>query len=319
MATGLPTAQGPGAAWPENAALAARLREYAQLLEEQAANPFRVRAYQRAADVVAQLPRPVSEIVRSEGRAGLDALPAIGPRIAAALAELCLTGVWSQLERLRGRSTPETVFRTVLGVGSVLANRLADDLHLCSLEDLEAAAHDGRLAAASGWGPRRLQMVRTVLAERLGRPRLRRARDIAPRPDAATLLDVDRAYREAVAAGRLRKIAPRRFNPAGEAWLPILHTERGEWRFTALFSNTALAHKLGRTRDWVVIYYETDATPEGQCTVVTETQGPQAGRRVVRGREAECGRSAAIVDPDQCRPRGPARPCHGKEAPDGLS
>lgn len=305
MTTGMQAvrrAAGPKAAvWPENAGMAARLREYAHLLEEQVANPFRVRAYQKAADVVARLPRPVSEIVRTEGRAGLDALPAIGPRIAAALAELCLTGTWSQLERLRGRSTPETVFRTLPGIGPMLANRLADELHLSSLEDLEAAAHDGRLAAAAGWGPRRLQMVQTALAERLGRPRLRRARDLAVRPDVAALLDVDRAYREAAAAGLLPKIAPRRFNPAGDAWLPILHTERGEWRFTALFSNTALAHKLGRTRDWVVIYYETDASPEGQCTVVTETQGPRAGRRVVRGRETECGGEES-VDPRQCSP-----------------
>ena len=31
-----------------------------------------------------------------------------------------------------------------------------------------------------------------------------------------------------------------------------------------------------------------DAHAEGQCTVVSETHGPLAGRRVVRGREAEC-------------------------------
>jgi putative hydrolase len=86
----------------------------------------------------------------------------------------------------------------------------------------------------------------------------------------------------------LPKIAPRRFNPSGEAWLPILHTERGEWHFTALFSNTARAHELGRNRDWVVIYFHEDSGPEGQRTVVTETRGPAAGQRVVRGREAEC-------------------------------
>ncbi len=37
-----------------------------------------------------------------------------------------------------------------------------------------------------------------------------------------------------------------------------------------------------------MIYYETDALPEGQCTVVTETRGALAGRRVARGREEEC-------------------------------
>jgi hypothetical protein len=53
------------------------------------------------------------------------------------------------------------------------------------------------------------------------------------------LLDVDREYREKAAAGTLRLIAPRRFNPTGEAWLPVLHTRRGQRRYTALFSNTA--------------------------------------------------------------------------------
>jgi hypothetical protein len=70
---------------------------------------------------------------------------------------------------------------------------------------------------------------------------------------------------------------------------------------TALFSNTARAHALGRTHDWVVLFYERNGD-EGQCTVVTETRGPLAGRRVVRGRESECaqrgvGRAAAGAAP----------------------
>jgi putative hydrolase len=58
--------------------------------------------------------------------------------------------------------------------------------------------------------------------------------------------------------------------------------------FTALYSNTALAHRRGKTRDWVVIFYERPGL-EAQCTVVTETRGGSLrGRRVIRGREAEC-------------------------------
>lgn len=107
------------------------------------------------------------------------------------------------------------------------------------------------------------------------------------------LLDVDREYREAAAADRLPKIAPRRFNPNGEAWLPVLHTQRGDWHFTALYSNTARAHELGRTRDWVVIYAADRDHAERPYTVVTVTAGPMAGRRVVRGRESECREVAA--------------------------
>ncbi len=55
----------------------------------------------------------------------------------------------------------------------------------------------------------------------------------------------------------------------------------------ALFSNTALAHRLERTRDWVVIFFE-KGDVRGQRTVVTEPRGDLAGRRVVRGRENEC-------------------------------
>ena len=67
----------------------------------------------------------------------------------------------------------------------------------------------------------------------------------------------------------------------------MLHTERGDWSFHVLFSNTGLAHRLGRTRDWVVIFFERDGD-EDQVTVVTETRGELAGKRVVRGRELEC-------------------------------
>ncbi len=102
-------------------------------------------------------------------------------------------------------------------------------------------------------------------------------------PSIAMLLDVDREYRERAAAGTLPTIAPRRFNPSGAAWLPVLHTERDGWHFTALYSNTALAHQLHRTHDWVVLYFYDDQHVEGQHTVVTETHGALSGERVVRG------------------------------------
>jgi hypothetical protein len=138
-----------------------------------------------------------------------------------------------------------------------------------------------------GIGPRRAAMLRAALASMLARTRPARQ---SPRtePDVAVLLDVDREYREKAERGSLSLIAPRRFNPGGQAWLPVLHTERGPWHFTALFSNTARAHDLGRTRDWVVMYFHTDSEAEGQRTIVTETHGPLVARRVVRGREAEC-------------------------------
>ena len=109
--------------------------------------------------------------------------------------------------------------------------------------------------------------------------------EIADRDEVATLLDIDREYRECGANGELPVIAPHRFNPSDERWLPILHTTRGDRHYTALFSNTATAHRMHRTHDWVVIYRD-GAGAEQQFTVVTEFKGPLARRRVVRGRES---------------------------------
>ena len=109
-------------------------------------------------------------------------------------------------------------------------------------------------------------------------------------PSVDILLDVDREYRDKAKAGSLPKIAPRRMNPEGKAWLPVLHTRFGPWHFTALFSNTERAHDLHRIYDWVVIYYSDPDDGQGQATVVTERRGALTGERVVRGREPECAR-----------------------------
>jgi hypothetical protein len=171
------------------------------------------------------------------------------------------------------------------------------ELGLTTLEELESAAHDGRLDALPGFGAKRVAAVIDALHRRLGRVGGRFPMSTLP-PPIGELLDVDREYRTSAKAGRLPRIAPRRFNPERRAWLPVLHTSRGPRQYTALFSNTAQAHRLGRTGDWVVIYGDGDRE-EHQATVVTARTGPLRGHRVVRGREAECAES--------CRPRPTVR------------
>ena len=269
----------------ENLQIATQLREAAALLQAQEANPFRVGAYRKAADVIAQYRRPLRVLFDAQGRAGLQAIPGIGSGISSAVAEMLVTGAWSLLARLRGGTEPEALFQTVPGIGPDLARMLHNELHADSLEALETAAHDGRLEALRGIGPRRAAAIRAQLASMLGH-RLRARSEAEERlPDVATLLDVDREYRGRAAAAKLPMIAPKRFNPHGRAWLPVLHTRRGEWHFTALYSNTARAHELGRTTDWVLIYFYDNDQREHHCTVVSETHGPRAGQRVVRGRE----------------------------------
>lgn len=269
-----------------NAQIAARLEEVAGLLADQDANPYRVAAYRRAARTVRDVPRSLADILAERGTAGLDELPGIGASLARAIFQLLTTGKLPMLERLRGESDAQSLFASVLGIGRKTAQRLHEELGIHTLEELEIAAHDGRLARF-GVGAKRLAGIRDALAGRLGRVGRREPVAAAPLPDVAEILDTDRQYRTEAARGALPTIAPRRFNPAHEAWLPVLHTMRGARHYTALFSNTARAHELGRTRDWVILYFD-GGGGERQCTVITAARGPMRGRRIVRGRESEC-------------------------------
>ena len=269
--------------------IADRLEEAAELLEAQAANPFRVRAYRNASETVRELRKDPAQILEEEGLEGLVRLPNIGDGIARAIDEMSHTGSWVQLERMRGDAEPEELFQSIPGIGPDTAGRLHDTLHVDTLEALEIAAHDGRLETVPGIGPRKAASIRASLSAMLAHRRRRGPTDHAE-PDVEMLLGVDKTYRDRAREGSLRRIAPRRFNPRGEAWLPILHTDRDDWSFTALYSNTARAHELGRTQDWVVIYFARPDGREHMRTVVTETHGPLEGKRVVRGREAECRR-----------------------------
>jgi DNA polymerase (family X) len=272
-----------------NLEIAQRLEEVAEFLEEQGANPYRVQAYRNATQTLQRLDQPITELLQHEGTEGLRQLPGIGESLARSIHALATTGRLPMLERLRGESDPVALLASVPGLGRVLATRLYEELGIDTLEELEAAAYDGRLSQSAGFGEKKLQAIRDSLAARLGRVRGQVGWSATGEPSIEELLDVDREYRQKAAAGRLRRIAPRRFNPSGEAWLPVLHTQRAERHYMALFSNTPRAHEMDMTHDWVVLYYD-GGRGERQCTVITGQRGALKGRRIVRGREAECVR-----------------------------
>lgn len=278
---------------PSNRVVARHLEEIADLLEGHGASGFRVRAYRDAARTIDALEEPVVDVLDRAGLPGLIAIPTIGRSIARAIEELAWRGRLARLDRLRGQGSPEELFMTLPGVGAHLASRFHHELGVDTLEALEIAAHDGRLAAMRGVGPRRLQAIRDLLAVQLGRsagartgpPRIAPPAPAAPSVD--LLLRLDDEYREQAAAGVLPTIAPRRANPGRAAWLPVWHVDADGFHFTLLFSSSRLAHDLDKARDWVVVYWDRDGE-EDQATVVTEFRGPLRGRRVVRGREREC-------------------------------
>jgi hypothetical protein len=271
-----------------NRGIAQTLRQIADLLEQQQASRFRVDAYRHAADTIDALQEDLQALFDRQGVSGLMALPGVGRGIARAIYEMIALGRSSRLESLRGSLDPVRLFRTIPGVGEELARRIHHHLQIDTLEALEVAAHDGRLEEVPGVGYRRAEAIRAALDKMLSRRLRRSGLARGDGPSVSVLLAVDAEYRQKAEADILPKITPRRFNPEGKAWLPILHTDRSGWHFTVLYSNTARAHELDRTGDWVVVYYYDNEHHEGQHTVVTETRGPLVGYRVVRGRELDC-------------------------------
>ncbi len=170
--------------------------------------------------------------MRSGDSEQLQKLSGIGDSLARSIREIVVTGGLGFLNRLRGEISYEEVFSLLPGVGEELSRKIVLELGVDSLEDLEQAAWDGRLAEIEGIGESKLQGIRDSLNSMLSRSTSRRrskrlrqsgtvpkksAEHKLARPSVETIIDVDQEYWNKVRKDRLQKITPRRFNPEQEA------------------------------------------------------------------------------------------------------
>jgi len=141
----------------ENAELSAQLSMFSNLIEIKGENPFRVSAFRRAADLVAELESPVSELV-SQGN--LTGIPGIGPAIAAALTELVETGHFSAMDEVLDE-VPSTLLTMldIPGVGPKSVARFYHELGITDLTQLEGAAQRGEIRALKGFGARNEERI----------------------------------------------------------------------------------------------------------------------------------------------------------------
>lgn len=133
----------------------------AVFLELKGENPFRVRAYQRAVQVVEGHSRPVTELSREE----LLEISGIGKGIADHIAEIAKTGKLLELENLRKKFPPGLLdVLRVQGLGPKRAKLLFEKLRVDSLEKLKAAALSGKLKGLPGFGAKLEENVLKGLA-----------------------------------------------------------------------------------------------------------------------------------------------------------
>jgi DNA polymerase (family 10) len=126
------------------------LREYARRTALRGGNPYRAKAYARAADSLAALAVPLDLLI-AEGR--LTEIPGVGEAIADIITKLHRTGSHPSLEKLR-KEIPAGVLEmlTVPGLRPDKVLRLYRDLGITSLVKLEAAAKEDRIRQAKGLG-----------------------------------------------------------------------------------------------------------------------------------------------------------------------
>lgn len=150
------------AAGVHNEDVAAAFDEMSELLAIRGENPFRIRAYQRAAQLVRTLPRPIAEY---QGTKELDELPGIGADLAGKIEELLRTGKLAALEQLR-LQVPVGL-RELLGLpglGPVRVRALNSKLDICGVDDLRHALAAGKLSELRGFGPALCQRLQQALA-----------------------------------------------------------------------------------------------------------------------------------------------------------
>jgi DNA polymerase (family 10) len=145
-----------------NAEIADRLAALAQLLSTQKENPYKIRAYQRAAAKIRTMSESVDELVRDD--ADLTAYGAIGAAISNAIREIVLTGTLGKLEKLRSQASAEVASLSKyprLDPKRVL--RVYKKLGIASIEALRERLDSGEIEGALG--ARMAQHVRQGVTE----------------------------------------------------------------------------------------------------------------------------------------------------------
>jgi DNA polymerase (family 10) len=126
------------------------LLEIGVLLELKGENPFKTRAYANAGRALEGLSEPLEKLV-SENR--LSEINGIGDALQRKISELVTTGKLAYYEDLKG-SFPPSLFALlqIPGLGPKKVKALFDKLKITSVEELEKACHDGRVAGLDGFG-----------------------------------------------------------------------------------------------------------------------------------------------------------------------
>ncbi|MFK4536347.1 DNA polymerase (family 10) [Bradyrhizobium ottawaense] len=287
---------------------ASLLREYAQRTALRGGNPYRAKAYSRAADSLGALAVPLDVLV-AEDR--LTEIPGVGDAIADIITKLHKTRSHPNLEKLR-KEIPAGVLEmlAVPGLRPEKVLRLYKDLGIGSLSELEAAAKDDRIKKARGLGAAlQTKILQNLAIAKSGEGRLHlhraaallaRAKDSIrkSRPELKRVTIAGDFRRGCELVGDLAIVAeaakPDKSSPPSADGLRIQVSDRKHFGAALLFATGSAAH---------IEQLQVLAAEKG---LRLGSDGLHMGRTLVAGEEAEIYRALGLpfIDPELREGRG---------------
>ncbi|TYL88899.1 DNA polymerase/3'-5' exonuclease PolX [Bradyrhizobium rifense] len=289
--------------------VASLLREYAQRTALRGGNPYRAKAYSRAADSLAALVDPLDVLI-AEDR--LMEIPGVGEAIADIITQLHKTGTHPSLEKLR-KEIPEGVLQmlSVPGLRPEKVLRLYKDLGIASLTELEAAAKDDRIKKAKGLGAAlQTKILQSLAIAKSGEGRLHLHRAAAllahakdslrkARPELKRITVAGDFRRGCELVGDLTIVAEapkvaKTPKPSAANGLQIRLSDHKQFGAALLFATGSAAH---------VAQLQALASEKGMRL---EADGLHKGRTLIAGDEAEiyCALGLPYIDPELREGRG---------------
>ena len=168
----------------DNPSIARILKQVGDLLQIKGANPFKIRAYRNASEIVADAAERVADLDETE----LRAIAGIGKDLAARIHEIAETGSLIYHQELL-EELPATLLELLelQGLGPKTVALLYETMNIATIDELETAAADGRLRDLRGLGPKKETLLLRAIAER----RRRTGRHLVADADAVATALVD--------------------------------------------------------------------------------------------------------------------------------
>ncbi|MEE8466609.1 MAG: DNA polymerase/3'-5' exonuclease PolX [Dehalococcoidia bacterium] len=143
---------------PTNEQIAELFENMGALLEMKGDTIFKIRAYQRAARTIEQLPLPLAQSV--ENGEDLTKIPGVGKAISEKIAEFIETGQVAAYQKLLNDLPPGVLeIKEIPGIGPKTAMAIGQELGISTVEGVAKAAEDGRLAELPRMGKRAAENV----------------------------------------------------------------------------------------------------------------------------------------------------------------